>query len=292
MDVFASMRPPAADLQNVVCRRRHLAVVKLARDMGPEAKVISYLTRLGCSAEQAKAYLLLVKEGPQTVLGISRRLGTGRTRLYPLLQRLAEKQLIVVHERHYGTSYEALSPESLEFLVFEAERGAAELRGALPAVVQHLRRLTGAGKAGTAIREYEGLDGLKQVNWNLTRAEGEFMVFEMANLDQHAQMSAHFVEKLRQTWAEKGILSYDLTNNPEWSLQTRCRRYRERCARAAYIDPRVFSINFESYIYNDCVALVKYEKRNIVAVEIYDPSFAEQQKQLFWLVWKMAKVIQ
>lgn len=76
-------------------------------DKSPEQKVVAYLKQLGLEQEQALVYLYLLKNGPGTVLAISRGLKTGRTKLYPLLSDLADKQLIAVHERHYGTSYEA-----------------------------------------------------------------------------------------------------------------------------------------------------------------------------------------
>ena len=48
-------------------------------------KVVGFLGQLGLGNEQAAVYLFLMKEGPGTVLSISRGLGSGRTKLYPLL---------------------------------------------------------------------------------------------------------------------------------------------------------------------------------------------------------------
>ena len=97
-------------------------------------KVVGFLKQLSLTSEQALAYLYLLEHGPQTVLTLSRGLKTGRTKLYPLLEDLAGKQLIAIHERHYGTSYEALPPETLEFLISEKERKAELLRSKLPAI--------------------------------------------------------------------------------------------------------------------------------------------------------------
>ena len=107
-----------------------------------QEKVVSYLKQLGLSSEQTLAYIFLLQHGPQTVLQISRGLNTGRTKLYPLLESLADKQLITVHERHYGTSYEAQSLDSLDFLVGEHERKATSLRSNLPAAQHVLQALT------------------------------------------------------------------------------------------------------------------------------------------------------
>ena len=234
---------------------------------------------------------MLISAGPQTVLALSRKLKTGRTKLYPLLSDLVEKQLIVVHERHYGTSYEALPTSSLEFLVVEAEHKAEQLRSALPAAVSLLGQLPSLDLWHTKVVEYRGIDGLKQVNWNLTKAQGKFLVFEQASLDQHENISHQFAEKLRQIWAQRRITSYDITNDPSSECHTKCLKYKSLYSKIAYISPEIFKIQLEVYIYNHCVTLVKYEQKDVVAVEIYNDAFRQQQEQLFWLVWKMAKVL-
>src|SRR4030095_5896780 len=130
-------------------------------------KVVRYLQHLGLDDEQAQAYIFLLSTGSSTVLAISRGLKTGRTKLYPLLENLAEKQLLTIHERHYGTSYEAQPPQVLEFLVSEHERKAEALRSNLPAATNILNQLQLQSPTNSRIVEYRGVDGLKQMNFNL-----------------------------------------------------------------------------------------------------------------------------
>jgi hypothetical protein len=249
-------------------------------------KLVGYFEQLGLHSEEAQLYLYLLKGGNQTVLAISRGLGTGRTKLYPLLERLADKQLVVVHERHYGTSYEAASPEVVEFLVGERERAASQLRGSLPGMMYMLAGMQQSSPDVSKVIDYRGVDGLKQMNWNLGRAEGEFRVFELAGAHNH--LGTHFANKLRyRLYAEKRLKSRDLTNNPEWAVPSPEIPGIVTNSQARYVDPKVFAIRFETFIYNDCVAMLKYDKDDIFGVEIYNPDLAAQQKQLFDLVWGM-----
>lgn len=254
-------------------------------DKSVQDKVVRYLKQLGLATEQADIYLYLLSQGPATVLAISRGLKTGRTKLYPLLEDLAAKQLIAVHERHYGTSYEAQSPETLDFLVSEAERKAENLRSNLPAVAHALQALQIQAPTTSRVVEYRGVDGLKQMNWNLTKADKEFRVFELAGLDKH--LGKHFADKMRGIFVDKKIKNYDLTNNPhraqEPSLQD------ASLALARYISPSVFRIEFETCIYNNCVTLLSYDHQDIFGVEIYNDKLARQQKQIFDLLWSQAK---
>ncbi len=250
-------------------------------------KVVGYLQQLGLNSEQAQAYLFLLQQGPQTVLALSRGLQTGRTKLYPLLEDLAKKQLITIHERHYGTSYEAQPPDVLEFLVAEKERKAQQLRGNLQPITHALEKWRLQSPTTSKIVEYRGVDGLKQMNFNLTKAEKEYRVFELAGLDKH--LGAHFADKMRTRTRDQKTLSRDLTNNPNRANEPGVAG--DPLAQARYIDPATFTIEFETYIYNNCVALLSYENQDIFGVEIHNDKLARQQTQLFDLVWSQARVI-
>lgn len=251
-----------------------------------KTKVVSYLKQLGLQDEQALAYLYLLQNGQDTVLGISKGLKTGRTKLYPLLEELAEKQLVIIHERHYGTSYEAQKPAVVEFLVSERERKVESLRSSLPAAVNILESISNESPAHTKVIEYRGVDGLKQMNFNLSKANEEFRVFELAGLDRH--LGKHFAEKMRQRYQEKQLRSFDLTNNPgranEPGIESDHNQFR-------FVDPAIFKIEFETYIYDNVVGLLSYENDDIFGIEIYSEKLARQQTQLFNLIWSQAKLL-
>lgn len=248
------------------------------------------MQQLGLSNEQVAVYLYLTRQGTSSVLDISRGLKTGRTKLYPLLEELAARQLVNITERHYGTTYETTGAAALEFLVTERESKASVLRGALPAALAALEQLLAASPNGSRVVQYRGLDGLKQMNYNLTKADKEFRVLELAHLDEHPGIPRYFAEKLRQTWVDKKITSYDLTNDKAWNMKTNVKNY-QAFSRNRYIDPKLFKIRFETFIYNNCVTLLNYERSDVFGVEIYNTELAEQQKQLFDLLWGLGSDI-
>lgn len=256
----------------------------MAVDKSLQKKVVGYLKLLGLNDEQAHVYLYLLAHGPSSVLTISRGIKTGRTKLYPLLESLSQKQLIVTHERHYGTSYEAQPPQAVEFLVSEKERVAQGLRSSLPAVLNTLGALQTESPSHSKIIEYKGVDGLKQMNFNLTKADGEYRTFELAGLDKH--LGSHFADKMRERYLETNLTSYDLTNNPNRRQESGVDMPN---AHVRYIDPKVFTIEFETTVYNNCVAMHSYDHDDIFGVEIYNDKLARQQRQLFDAMWAIAK---
>lgn len=253
-------------------------------------KILGYLKALGLTKEEAEVFLYLNQHGNSSVLDISRGLNTGRTKLYPLLTNLSDKQLVTIHEKHYGTTYEPVSLDALDFLVSDLENKAETLRKSLPAVNSILETMRSHSPSGTRLVEYKGVDGLKQMSFNLSKAKNEYRVFEQAHLDEHRIMPRYFVEKFRQVQVDNELTSLDLTNDKYWSVNTRVKNY-DKYSEARYIDPRIFKINFETYIYNNCVGLLNYEHDDIFGIEIYNQNLANQQKQIFDLLWRMGKEI-
>lgn len=249
-------------------------------------KVVGYFKQLGLDQDQALVYLFLLQNGSSSVLDISRGIKTGRTKLYPLLDDLANKQLVVINERHYGTSYQAQRPEVIEFLVSEHERKAEALRSSLPAALNILKNLEHTSPTQTKIVEYRGIDGLKQMNYNLSKASDEYRVFELAGLDKH--LGKHFADKMRQRFKDRNLKSFDITNNKSRRAEA---DPSDMSTHIRYIDPEIFAIEFEVYIYDNCVGLLNYDQTDIFGVEIYSEKLARQQKSLFNMLWQQAKTL-
>jgi len=259
-------------------------------DNSTKHKLVSFLKQLGLESEQAGVYLYLQASGPSTVLAISRGLSTGRTKLYPALDDMVKKQVVATHERHYGTTFEALPPENLEFLVSELERKADIVRHNFKESIHAFASLRSNSPIGSKIIEYRGIDGLKQMNWNLvSKAKGQYKVFELDALQNHHGFNKHFKDKLDAIEVKNKIETYDLTNNPARNINTSS--IPGRINHFAYVEPSVFKIEFETYIYNNVVALLSYDKEDIFGVEIYNEKLARQQEQLFDLLWKQSKKI-
>lgn len=253
--------------------------------------ILGYLKRLGLNSDQANLYIYLHVLGPSTVVALSKAIGTGRTRLYPVLESLHELGLVVIHEKHYGTKYEALSPQSLEYLVAEIETKSQQLRTELSSVQNAIAQLSGSVTKGSKVIEYKGIEGLKQINFNLTKAHKECRVFELAHLDEHSVLPKSFVDRIRKAFVDNNIINRDITNNKEWKFVENPYDPQHKYQRGCYISSEIFPIEVETYIYNDCIAYLQYSQDNIFGVEIHNELLANQQKHLFDIVWNQGKEI-
>lgn len=147
-------------------------------------KVVDYLRHLSLSPDEITAYLYLLSHGPQTVLALSRGIKTGRTKLYPLLENLSEKQLILSNQRHYGTTYQAFSAESIELLVSETEKKAQSLRSDLPAILQNVKQLELTSPITSKINDYPDKDGLRQLYWETSQFQGEKLIAPLKSVQK------------------------------------------------------------------------------------------------------------
>ncbi len=244
------------------------------------------LANFGLNEETVRLYIGLLETGPQGIVAITRKLGIGRNVAYRLIEELQEKQLVSVAEKSFGKEYSALGPTALEGLIARREAQTAGMRASLDGVVAGLHALVGTDKK-TKIVHYEGIEGLKQVNWNLTKAKKEFRVFELSHVSDYLDKA--FSEKVRHIWGEKKITSYDITNRKSLDRPTDELDYWRNYSKYRYVEKSVLDIKFEMFVYNNVVTLVDYKTDKPQAVEIYNQYLADLQKQLFDAIWGQGK---
>ena len=249
--------------------------------------VTPFLNELGLTNDQVNAYLYLLHLGKSSVMNLSSAMGSGRTRLYPILESLVDLQIVKVDQQHYGTTYEALNPASLDFLVTKKETEAHRLRNEIDNITEKLTSLSGSTNGVSKVIEYRGIDGLKQINFNQTKAQDYVYVYELAHLDEHETMPQSFVDRMRRMTYENNITTYDLSNNKDWEFVRMPTNPKGLFQKASYIPKEIFEIKVETYVYNDVIAYLGYDKDEPFGIEIYNKELVEQQKQIFKILWSM-----
>ena len=247
--------------------------------------VQDYVQVLGIEPETTAVYLELVTLGPSSALQLTKALGISRTQTYRHLEALEAKGLASAEQLSYGTLFRALPFENIEALIAQREAENNAIKRDLGSMTELMQQLAGTTGPKATIQHYYGLAGLKQVNWNLTKAEGEYRVFEAAHLSQHLDKA--FARRCRERCVERGLTSYDLTNTPV-VMAAELEPYDPSLTQIRRVDPSVLTINFEVYIYNDIVTLLDYSKEQQMALEIHHPALNAMMKQLFDAMWSTA----
>lgn len=251
-------------------------------------RIQTYLGKLGVEPDAVRVYIELLERGHSSALQLARATGTSRTQTYRYLDDLKAKGLASAEQLSYGTYFQALPIENIDGLLADREAETLALRHDLPGVSALLQQLAGSQGPTATVHHYYGLAGLKQVNWNLTKASGEYRVFEAAHLSQHLDKT--FARRCREKYIERGLTSYDLTNAAQVSA-AEIEPFNPAKTHIRRVDEAVLKINFEVYIYNDVVTLLDYSREDPLAIEIHHAALHAMMRQLFDAMWNTAQPI-
>ena len=253
--------------------------------MDQSALITKYLGKLGIEPEAVALYIALTKHGHSSALQLSKATNIGRTHVYRLLEALRQHGLASAEQLSYGTLYRALPLDNIEGLLANREAETAAIRRNLGTMMTALQVIAGGSGPKATVQHFYGQAGLKQVNWNLTKADKEYRCFEVAHLSTHLDKA--FARRHRERCLERKLTSYDLTNATSVHAQE-IDPFEPSRTFLRHIDPEVLTINFEVLLYNDVVTLLDYTEQNSMAIEIHHPSLHAMMRQLFDAMWAQA----
>lgn len=244
-----------------------------------------YTAGLGLKPQTMRLYIELAKHQP-SVLHLAKSLHISRTQVYRHIETLMHYNLVSAEKLTNGTRYRALPLDNIESAIIQRENELGTMRTNLSSMTQLVREFVADKGQQSTVRHYYGLSGLKQANWNLTKARREYRVFETDSLVNHFAADQDFARRCNEQLFKNGLVSYDLTNQHP-ALEDMMPIDPER-AYYRYIDPRVLKVDFELYIYNQVITLLDYDPNNMHAVEIEHPTLFRMMSQIYSLIWNLA----
>jgi len=247
----------------------------------------SLLTPYGLSVDESRVYLDLLSHSISSALTISRRIKTGRTKVYRILDSLIEKELVSQELDDLGYKFAAAHPQKLKSVVDNWQRKITSLTTDLPSVISTLEEHTGHSVAGSKVRYYSGKEGIRRVNFQMLRAKGELLSFEIETAN--AIMDSKDAEELRRRLVEEKITNKMLTNATHIQPFTKVSELVRSYWQVRHIPKDQLPITAESFIYNDIVVLYHYTGSDAFALEIYNSQLANMQRGIFNYIWDRAK---
>lgn len=245
--------------------------------------VVNILKPFGLSKEESIIYLYLLENNISSALSISRRVHIARTKVYRLLDKLIEKQLVIQECQTNGFKFKAHSPDQLEYLINKKEIEISSLKQALPQTIGYLKNHLNQNNNQSQILYYSGQEGLSQVNWNILNAKNEFLSYEIDNAE--AYLPKIEAEKLRQALVNKKIVNRMLSNQKNMTNMDNKYEFHQ----IRYISPKIVQIKTDIFIYNDILAICHYlDNHDIFCLEMKNINIVNMQKQIFENIWQQA----
>jgi sugar-specific transcriptional regulator TrmB len=255
-------------------------------------RIEHYFEKFGLEKIQADVYVQLLKLRTATVVELSRETNINRTTLYRILEALEKKGLVKTLLGHKTTKYQAENPEKLEGLILQEEEKIHTLRNSLSQIQTQLHTLIPVQPSSTEVLYFQGKEGLKQMLWNTLNAgeNGEIVGFGYLSLNEGA--GRFFAEKIRREYIDNNIKRKELLNidqiEPEENYTDFASEYR-KVYEGRGIEKEKIEIYHDLTIYNDVVTFWHVLNDELFGVEIHNAVIAKMQKQIFHILWEMAK---
>lgn len=247
----------------------------------------TYFAKLGLEAEIADIYLALHAHGPQTISDLSRNSRVERTRIYRLIDKLLESNLIEVESHHKRGIIKAAPITNLNILISKKEQELKGLQDELSLIEQILARNSLSSPA-TRVQFYHGLEGTKQMLWNETNAKSSIDCILYENM-QNKTNSAFFERWVRKCNEHqlrfRGIVSDPFLKSQEkWYSKHQNERLQHWEQR--YVSKDIFPITHSLNLYDNVAAYYNWRDGEIFGIEIYNKEIADTQRRFFEMLWE------
>ena len=234
------------------------------------------LKEFGLTDNEVKVYLACLKLGTALVQGIAKKANTYRTYTYEILKSLIEKGLVSYVIKNGKQYFEVAEPEKLLNILKEKE---TKINKILP----DLKNIYKTSIEKPKVELYEGKEGLKTILDDIIRTKGEVLVYG-STAKQIQILQFYFPNYIRRRVEAKvhtRVITEKSTRTIEM-LKTEKKDLRESKFIVKMDFPTI------TYIYGTKVAILSLEKE-IIGLIIENESIANTQRQIFELLWKIAK---
>jgi len=245
--------------------------------------LIFLLKPYGLTSEESSIYLNLLENNTSSALTISRNIGMSRTKVYRILDKLIEKQLVVQEYNRNGFKFKANHPSKLNQLIIQKEIEVSTLKESLIQTINLLEKHINLNHPQSQILYYQGKEGLSQVNWNLLHAKNEYLSYEVDNAESYLPKTE--ADKLRQALTDKKIVNRMLTNQKKmFTFNPKNKFWKIR-----HISSKTIQIKLDIFIYNDIFTICHYlDNHDIFCLEIKNQFLVNMQKEIFENLWSQS----
>lgn len=251
-----------------------------------KAEIIGYLKALGLSEDEASVYVELIRRGEGTPLSVSRETGINRTKVYRTLESLAQKQLVTQELAEHSTFYSPAPVARIGELLKAKQVRVAELAHEYTQIENSLEELLAKASADTKVKFYRGVEGIRQMVWNVLKAKSEIVGYTHRDLTDFVgdKFMREFADEFgRRNLKMRDIYSDEYVENRhvdyDWGGRISSR----------YLPRKVLAIPHQSDIYDEVVSHYSWSEGEVFGVEIVNERVASMQRQLFELAWAKAK---
>jgi sugar-specific transcriptional regulator TrmB len=243
-----------------------------------EPKYIHALKEYGLSDNEIQVYITLLKAGESTVQVITKNTEIPRTTIYHILTSLQQKGLVSFVIKEHIKYFQATKPEVLRDLLNEKK---AHIEEALP----ELKSIISTLKHKPQVEVFEGAKGIKSILLDVLEEKKEIVHYgDIISLTKSLEYV--FPQYIRERVKRKipiRIIGKKEKEHKEL-IKNASKEYR-----SFRFLPEDFIFKTSVFIYKDKVAILNLQEEPYYGVIIINKDYNDTQRQVFELLWKIAK---
>ncbi len=250
--------------------------------------LIEQLAQLGMSVDAGRVYIELMQGGKVSPLSLSRKLNIPRTKVYRILSKLQNMELVEEQKRKYGSRFMPVNPSKLLELVNRREKELLLVKASINSTVFALNSLfnKNARSEGPVVSNHQGkeaaqflLDVLPTAKHNLWIVGSQ--VFGRKSLGNSAILTVF--KKLKQN---PGLKIWQITNPIDDSHEEVISKLLPNI-KICLLRKDLFETDFDIFFFNNKVLFVFDNKGELVIEQITGGLQFELFKRFFEALWKM-----
>lgn len=254
-----------------------------------ETQITTHLKSFGLAPLEADIYLCLSNTTTMTALELSRTLLVPRTSIYDHLEKLIERGLVERILHYKSQQFRAFPLTILESDIIHRKQDISELEQALQYLQSNIKQET-AASAKTEVRYYHGATGIRQMMWHALSAKKETIGYSI--LGRKTIVGEKFLNDFLEEFKNRGIKDRVIINETKDTLSYINSTFNKNNApqeNIRIIEKNNLTITGDTTIYNNIFSVMYWKKGEIVGVEIENPELVAMQKNMFEILWKIAK---
>lgn len=234
------------------------------------------LKEFGLTDNEVKVYLACLKLGTALVQDIAKKANTYRTYTYEVLKSLIEKGLVSYVIKNGKQYFEVAEPEKLLRILKEKE---TKINKILP----DLKNIYKTSIEKPKVELYEGKEGLKTILDDIIKTNKEILVY--GSTEKQIQILQFYFPNYIKRRVEAKIHTRVITEKSTKTIEML--KTEKKDLRESKFIPKI-AFPTVTYIYGNKVAIFSLEKE-IIGLIIENESISNTQRQIFELLWRIAK---
>jgi sugar-specific transcriptional regulator TrmB len=259
------------------------------------SKIREFLKQLNFNDNEEQVYLFILANELVTVLQISNNTKISRTTVYRICEKYLEKGYLERVEDGNKIRYKVKSIDVIKNKINELENEVVKLRSKYKDVIQVARKLVPLKGNDIKVVNYNNKEEVKQLVWNVLESETETLGYGKVLLGEF--VGKEFMVNWWNEYCKKDLHDRQILNRPliekviaqDKSTKVKFKQDIKKHCEVRSIDKKIFKIEMETFIYNDVYAIIQYGENHLFGVEIFNRAVADQEREVFEVMWRKAK---